>query len=69
MRIPLGHREVGVSGQFLNGPDGGTPHRQMGAKRVAQDVYAEVRQAGTPRHATNPTLDHLSRQRAPVLLA
>ena len=54
MHIPLGHREIGVPGQFLNGTDGGTPHRQMGTKRVAQDVYAEVRQACATCHTSDP---------------
>ena len=66
MHVPLGHREIGVPGQFLNGTDGGTPHRQMGTKRVAQDVHAEVRQACATCHTSDPTLYHLPREWTPV---
>ena len=69
MHIPLGHREIGVPGQFLNGTDGGTPHRQMGTKRVAQDVNAEVRQACATCHTSDPALHHLPREWTPVRLA
>ena len=62
MHVPLGGAQVFVSRQLLNGPCGRTPHRQMRAERVAQDVDPVVLQpcsAGCPPY---PVLHHLLRE-------
>ena len=45
MHIPLGHREIRVTGEFLNGPCWGSSHRKMRAERVSQDMHADTGQA------------------------
>ena len=38
MHVALRRRQIGMSGQFLNSPCRGTPHRQVRAKAVPQHV-------------------------------
>jgi hypothetical protein len=52
VHVALRHRQVRVSGEFLDRPRWRTSHRQLRAERVTQDVYASSRSLVSLRAAS-----------------
>jgi len=68
VRIPLRHRQVLMAHQFLHRPHCRTPHHEVRAERVTQDVHAG-RHIRAVRGITNPGPGSLPRDRLPVVQA
>jgi hypothetical protein len=69
VHVPLRHPQLAVTGEFLDRFDGRSPHREVRAERVPQDVYAVLGDTCAPLGLEDSVLDHLPCERLSAVLA
>jgi len=62
VHVPLSRREILMASQFLNRPRRRSPHRQMRAERVTQDVHPQPFHACPPLSPPHAILNHFLSQ-------